>query len=172
MGRYHLSTTHLWAEQQVSVRGRTFFQRQCQVCDRNFVRPLDDEEWRPVHTDVLSFDFLDDETTQRWVSEDCPGRPLSWEANSERINPEGEDRPVPNAEPVVEENPDLEGRVAGTMVATGEVSELLKVHPPTVRKMAKCGKLPAFQNSHNSRPKRDPYRWVAAKVRNYLSHTL
>ena len=90
MGRYHLSTTHLWAEQQVSIRGRTFFHRQCQVCDRDFVRSLDDGEWRAVHVGALSLDFLDDETTQRWVSEDCPGRPLPGEANSERIKPEGE----------------------------------------------------------------------------------
>ena len=56
--------------------------------------------------------------------------------------------PVPNAEPVVEKSPDLEGRVARTMVAAGEVSEFLTVHPATARRMAKCGELPAFETSH------------------------
>jgi hypothetical protein len=74
MARYHLSTTHLWAEQQVTIGHRTFFHRQCQVCGRDFVRSLDDGEWRAVHVGGLKFDFLNEGTTRRWVSEDCPGR--------------------------------------------------------------------------------------------------
>lgn len=87
MARFHLSTTHLWSEQQVSINRRTFFHRQCQICDRDFARSRDDGEWRAVHVGVLSLDFLDDETTKRWVSEDCPGRPLPGEGNCERIQP-------------------------------------------------------------------------------------
>src|SRR5262249_25763574 len=87
MAQYHLSTTHLWSEQRVSIKGRPFFHRRCQICERDFARPLVEEEWRAVHVGVLSLDFLDDETTQRWVSEDCPGRPLPEEANSRRIQP-------------------------------------------------------------------------------------
>jgi hypothetical protein len=49
-----------------------------------------EREWRAVHVGVLSLDFLDDETTERWVSEDCPGRPLPGEQNSERIRAGGE----------------------------------------------------------------------------------
>jgi hypothetical protein len=90
LARFHLSTTHLWSEQQVSINGRTFFHRQCQICDRDFARSRDDGEWRAVHIGVLSLDFLDDKTTKRWVSEDCPGRPLPEEANSARIQPRGE----------------------------------------------------------------------------------
>ena len=85
MGRYHLSATHLWSEQQVTIDHRTFFHRQCQICDRDFVRALDEGEWRAVHVEGLRFDFLNEETTRRWVSEDCPGRPLPREENNDRI---------------------------------------------------------------------------------------
>jgi hypothetical protein len=34
--------------------------------------PLDDGEWLAIHVGVLKFDFFDEETTGRWVSEDCP----------------------------------------------------------------------------------------------------
>ena len=90
MGRYHLSTTHLWSEQQVTIDHRTFFHRQCQICDRDFVRAVDEGEWRAVHVGGLRFAFLNEETTRRWVSEDCPGRPLPGEENHERLQPGGE----------------------------------------------------------------------------------
>jgi hypothetical protein len=45
--------------------------------------------WRAVHVGVLKFDFLNEQTTRHWVSEDCPGRSLPGEENSERIPPRG-----------------------------------------------------------------------------------
>jgi hypothetical protein len=90
MEHYHLSTTHMWSEQRVSIKGRPFLHRRCQICERDFAKLLVEEEWRAVHVGVLSLDFLDDETTQRWVSEDCPGRPLPGEENCGRIQPGGE----------------------------------------------------------------------------------
>jgi hypothetical protein len=90
MARFHVSTSHRWSRRQVQIDGRTFFHRQCLVCRRDFARPSDDGEWRAVHVGVLSLDFLDDETTRRWVSEDCPGRQLPGEQNSERIQLGGE----------------------------------------------------------------------------------
>jgi len=92
MARNHLSTTHLWSEQRVSIKGRPFLHRRCQICERDFARALVEEEWQAVHVGVLSLDFLDDEATQRWVSEDCPGRPLPGEQNSERVQPRREGR--------------------------------------------------------------------------------
>lgn len=89
MGRYHLLTTHLWSEQQVTIAHRTFFHRQCQICGRDFVRLLDEGEWRAVHVGGLSFDFLSDETGHRWIFEDCPGKRLPGEGNDERIQPGG-----------------------------------------------------------------------------------
>ena len=92
MGRYHLSTAHLWSEQQVTIDHRTFFHRQCQICDGDFVRALGEGEWRAVHVGGLRFDFLNEETTRRWVSEDCPGRPLQGEENHERVQPGGDEQ--------------------------------------------------------------------------------
>src|SRR5262245_29860240 len=91
MGRYHLSTTHLWSEQQVTIDHRTFFHRQCQICDRDFVRALDEGEWRAVHVGGLRFDFLNEETCRRWVSENCPGHPLPGEGNHERVQLRGDE---------------------------------------------------------------------------------
>jgi hypothetical protein len=88
MAQYHLSTTHEWSEQQVSIFGRTFFHRQCQICGRDFARSLNEGEWRAVHVGVIEFHLLDKETTRRWVSEDCPGRRLP---DDERIHPGGPD---------------------------------------------------------------------------------
>ena len=90
MARNHLSTTHLWSEQRVSIKGRPFLHRRCQICERDFARALVEEEWQAVHVGVLSLDFLDDEATQRWVSEDCPGHRLPADEDSERIRPGGE----------------------------------------------------------------------------------
>ena len=89
MARY-LSTTHLWSQRKVSVKGRPFFHRRCEICGRDLARALIERKWRAIHVGLLSLDFLDDETSQRWVSEDCPGRPLPGEANNERIQPRGE----------------------------------------------------------------------------------
>jgi hypothetical protein len=89
MAQFRVSTNHRWLRRQVQIGGRTFFHRQCLVCRRDFARASDDAEWRAVHVGVLAFDLLEEETTRRWVSEDCPGRPLPGEQNSERIPPGG-----------------------------------------------------------------------------------
>ena len=90
MARFRGSSNHRWSRRQVQIDGRTFFHRQCLVCRREIAKPSDDAEWRAVHLGVLEFDLLDEGTTRRWVSEDCPGRPLPGEQNSERIQPGGE----------------------------------------------------------------------------------
>jgi len=53
--------------------------------------------------------------------------------------------PVPNAEPVAEENPDLEPGPLGAKLVAMEVAKHLKVHPSTVYKLAKRGELPGFK---------------------------
>jgi len=90
MAQFPFSTNHSWFRRQVQIDGRSFFHQQCPVCGRDFARPTDDPEWRAVQVGILSFDFLDDETTQRWVSEDCPGHRLPADEDSERIRPGGE----------------------------------------------------------------------------------
>jgi hypothetical protein len=61
-----------------------------------------------------------DETTQRWVAEDCPERPLPEEATSDASSQE-ETRKVPNVEPVLEETPDPELGLFGAKLATVDV---------------------------------------------------
>jgi len=90
MAGYHFSTNHRWMHRRVQIGGRTIFHRQCLVCRRDFARASDDAEWRAVHVGILEFDLMDEDTTRRWLSEDCPGRPLPGEQNSERIQPGGE----------------------------------------------------------------------------------
>lgn len=85
MSRFPFSTNHSWVRRPIQIDGRSFFHRQCLVCGRDFARPVDHPEWRAVQVCVLGLDFLDDETTQRWVSELCPGRRLPADENSERI---------------------------------------------------------------------------------------
>jgi hypothetical protein len=101
MGRYHLSTTHLWCEQQVTVDHRTFFHRQCLIRGRAFARSsLDEGEWRAVHVGVLKFDFLNEETTRHWVSEDCPGRPLPEKKTASAFRHGDKCVPVSKTKPV------------------------------------------------------------------------
>jgi hypothetical protein len=85
MARLYTSTTHDWSEQEVKIEGRTFFHRHCQICMRDFARSSCNEEWRAVHVGLLKFDLLDEETSRRWVSEDCPRRPLPGEQNDRRM---------------------------------------------------------------------------------------
>ena len=85
MSRYHLSLTHLWSEQEVRIEWVTCFRRRCQLCERDFVRSLENGEWRAVHVGIIKFDFLEEPTTHRWVSQDCPGQKLPGEGNEERM---------------------------------------------------------------------------------------
>jgi excisionase family DNA binding protein len=53
--------------------------------------------------------------------------------------------PVPNAEPVLEDNRDPEPRLIAAKLMAEEVAKLLKVHPSMVYRMAKRGELPSFK---------------------------
>lgn len=86
MAPFPRSTGHHWALREVRINNQTFFHRRCRVCGRDLARLSEDgEEWRAVHVGGFKFDFLDEKTTLRWVTEGCPGRRLPGEANSERI---------------------------------------------------------------------------------------
>ena len=53
--------------------------------------------------------------------------------------------PVPNVEPVLEQNPDVEPARFGMKLTTVEVAKQLRVHPSMVCRMAKRGELPGFK---------------------------
>jgi len=87
MSRYHLSATH----KSRSITGHSFIDSAKSVAGTSpGPRAQDEGEWRGVHVGGLSFDFLAEETTRRWVSEGCPGKRLPGEGNDERIHPAGE----------------------------------------------------------------------------------
>ena len=50
-----------------------------------------------------------------------------------------------NAEPVIEKNLDLEPGRFGAKLTTVEVAKHLKVHPSTIYRQLKRGRLPAFK---------------------------
>ena len=74
--------------------------------------------------------------------------------------------PVPNALPVVEQNPDPEPGLFGAKLTTAEVAKHLRVHPTTVYKMAKRGELPAFKIAGDWQFDRAQIeRWVRSRMR-------
>src|SRR5262245_58633866 len=108
MARFPFSTNHGWFRRQIQIDGRPFFHRQCVVYGRDFARPTDDPEWRAVQVGILTHDFLDDETTQRWASEIAPDADCRRTKTANASGQEEKCIPVPNVEPVLlvlEENP-------------------------------------------------------------------
>lgn len=83
MARVHLP--HHWAHRRVEVKGKTIFHRQCITCRRDFVWDSNGAGWRAVHVGLLDFNFLDEKSSQGWLSEDCPGRELPEEINDRRV---------------------------------------------------------------------------------------
>lgn len=77
----HLADSHDWHRRNVVVNGNPVFHRQCRTCRRDFVMAADAGCWRAVHIGLLRFDFLDEETNRRWVSEDCPGWQIAEDIN-------------------------------------------------------------------------------------------
>jgi hypothetical protein len=68
----HLSDSHQWVHRKVEIDGKTLFHRQCTACGRDFVMGAETGGWRAVHVGLFEFDFLDEETDERWVSAECP----------------------------------------------------------------------------------------------------
>jgi hypothetical protein len=76
----HLPDSHSWARLKFKIDGRIFFHRQCKTCRRDFVM-TGDRDWGAAHVGLLGFDFLDEETSRRWLSEQCLGRAIPEEMN-------------------------------------------------------------------------------------------
>lgn len=69
---------HQWIEpnpRRVSLASsQTVLQHRCVRCGREFVTVESSGECYAVYASAVSFHRLSDEVTQRWVSEECPGR--------------------------------------------------------------------------------------------------
>src|SRR5262249_32281210 len=78
---------HNWLQRVVRVRDQTFLHRRCTICHRDLATSVETGRWQAVHVGIFQFDFLDAQTTERWISEECPGQPLPTEANELRMYP-------------------------------------------------------------------------------------
>ena len=79
---------HRGVSREVELQGETFLHFYCELCKRDFAKPIDAEEWQAVHVGLLQFIPLDELTARRWTSERCPGRPMLVELNHpHRIRP-------------------------------------------------------------------------------------
>src|SRR5260221_3241405 len=78
--------SHDGSRREVKLSGQVYFHLHCKRCGRDFVKVTDVPGWRAVHIGIFRFDFLDDLTTKRWVSEECTGQPRMAEMNDLRLN--------------------------------------------------------------------------------------
>lgn len=85
MSEINLRENHKWIRNLIMIADRIVFHRQCERCGRDLAMSVDDGEWRAVHVGALDFDFLDDQTTRRWIEGDCPGFEIPEEANHLRL---------------------------------------------------------------------------------------
>ena len=72
----NFGTGHDWCKRQVWLSGKLFRHLKCHTCGRDFVATREEPRWRAVHVGLTQFDFLDDEITEQWMSEKCPGEVL------------------------------------------------------------------------------------------------
>jgi hypothetical protein len=77
-------SSHAGRSRAVQLHGQTHFHLHCVRCQRDFVRQSEVGEWKAVHLGIFEFNLLDEATSQQWVSEQCPGRPLAADANDLR----------------------------------------------------------------------------------------
>jgi hypothetical protein len=66
--------THVWSEmpRQILQDGRTLAHQRCTRCARDFAFELDGSGWHAVYVGVFRVERLDEEASDRWVSEECP----------------------------------------------------------------------------------------------------
>src|SRR5437762_1911296 len=77
--------SHDGYRREVKLSGQTYIHLHCKRCGRDFVKLAEVAEWRAVHIGIFRFDFLDELTTRRWVSEECAGEPRMAELNDFRF---------------------------------------------------------------------------------------
>jgi hypothetical protein len=69
-------SSHIWNCRRLKFQGVPLVHYACRDCGRNFVDDLLLNVRYAVHVGVMRFDRLADETTERWLSADCPGERL------------------------------------------------------------------------------------------------
>ena len=78
MERRHPLQTHVWADDdiphQITQDGEILLHHRCVRCGRDFVQPTDGTRWQAAFVGVERIEPLADSVTERWVTDDCPGR--------------------------------------------------------------------------------------------------
>jgi hypothetical protein len=82
----HISFNHHWIRRKLELGDGTIFHRQCSACGRDFIMNAESGGWRAVHVGLFGFDLLDEQTSRRWLSEECPGQQLPQEINDRRMH--------------------------------------------------------------------------------------
>jgi hypothetical protein len=81
MERRHPLQTHVWADDdiphQITQDGEVLFHHRCVRCGRDFVQSSDGTGWQAAFLGVQRIEPLAASVTERWVTEDCPGRLLT-----------------------------------------------------------------------------------------------
>jgi len=85
MNKDPVALGHMWRVRELRLSGQTYLHRHCLRCQRDLVLQRHSTEWKAVHVGAFRFDYLDYETSSRWLREDCPGEILAGEANRDRI---------------------------------------------------------------------------------------
>ena len=69
--------THYWISRSLEVvSGRPLIHQVCRDCGRGFIEEWSTGEIFAAHASVFAFHRLSDDITSRWLSEECPGKPL------------------------------------------------------------------------------------------------
>ena len=78
---------HMWRVRELRLGEQTYLHRHCLRCQRDLVLQRGSREWNAVHVGAFRFDYLDEATSIKWRTDDCPGETLAGEANRDRIPP-------------------------------------------------------------------------------------
>jgi hypothetical protein len=78
--------THEWYSRRLEIKpGCPQMQRYCIRCGRNFVDDLWSNERYAAHAAIFHFDRLQEEVTDRWLREPCPGTHLPSDDNDRKL---------------------------------------------------------------------------------------
>lgn len=72
--------THSWSDGSAphvfKQDGRTIFHHRCVRCGRDFAQGLNGAGWQAIYVGVFKVELLAETVTSRWLTEECPERPV------------------------------------------------------------------------------------------------
>jgi hypothetical protein len=81
--------SHLWSDSdsdphQIDQDNQTIIHRRCLKCGRDFARDITQTEWLAAYVGAFRIEFLADDVTELWLTEECSGRILGEDAERRR----------------------------------------------------------------------------------------